>query len=267
MTRGGMPSSIFDQANLAVGSFFLYGDVEPRIEDIVRGFNLTVLGWRDVPVREDALGKAAPRSRPRFRQLLLDTAEAGSAEKEPALYLARRALEKALAKNVYACSLSSRTIVYKGMLIAPFLDEFYPDLKDGDFESAFCMFHQRFSTNTLPDWTLAQPFRSLAHNGEINTRQVNRNWMTSLEYEVGHEVFGDKADLLRPLVSFDESDSASLDRIVELLILSGRPPEEAISMCIPPPWESPDLGPEEKAFFEYNSLLMKPWDGPAAVTF
>jgi glutamate synthase (NADPH/NADH) large chain len=153
------------------------------------------------------------------------------------------------------------------MLIAPFLDEFYPDLRDGDFESAFCMFHQRFSTNTLPDWTLAQPFRALAHNGEINTLQGNRNWMTSLEHEIRHEVFGDRADLLRPLVSLDESDSASLDRIVELLILSGRPPEEAITMCIPPLWEGPDFGPEEKAFFEYNSLLMKPWDGPAAVTF
>ncbi len=256
-----------DADSLAVGFFFLYGNVESRIEDVVRSFSLTIVGWRDVPVNHDALGKSAYQARPRFRQLLIDVSGTGRTEREPLLYLARRAVEKALGKNVYVCSLSTRTIVYKGMLIAPFLDEFYPDLGDGDFTSAFCMFHQRFSTNTSPDWTLAQPFRVLAHNGEINTLQGNRNWMISLAHEVQHEVFGDRVDFLRPFVSFEESDSASLDRIVELLILSGLSPEHAINMCIPPVWEGSDLGKDGQAFFEYHSLLMKPWDGPAAVTF
>jgi glutamate synthase (NADPH/NADH) large chain len=265
MTRLGFP--IAGPDNLAAGFFFLYGDVESGIEDILRRFNLNPIGWRDVPVNHDALGRSAFLSKPRIRQLLIDTTGIPRAEKEAMLYLARRAVEKTCAGSAYVCSLSSKTMVYKGMLVAPHLDEFYPDLKDEAFESAFCMFHQRFSTNTSPDWPLAQPFRVLAHNGEINTLQGNRNAMTALEHEIQHEVFGEKADFLRPLIAHDESDSASLDRIVELLILSGYSPEHAIMLCIPPAWEQSDLGPQEKAFFEYQSLLMRPWDGPAAVTF
>jgi glutamate synthase (NADPH/NADH) large chain len=265
MTRLGFP--IEDLDNLAAGFFFLYGDVESGIEDILRRFNLKPIGWRDVPVNHDALGRSAFLSKPRTRQLLIDTSGIPRAEKEAMLYLARRAVEKDRSRSAYVCSLSSKTMVYKGMLVAPHLDEFYPDLRDEDFISAFCMFHQRFSTNTSPDWPLAQPFRVLAHNGEINTLQGNRNAMIALEHEIQHEVFGKKAEFLRPLISQDESDSASLDRVVELLMLSGYSPEHAILLCIPPAWEQSDLGPREKAFFEYQSLLMRPWDGPAAVTF
>ncbi len=265
MTKLGFP--IADIDDLAAGFFFLFGDVESRIEDILPRFNLKLIGWRDVPVNHDALGRSALLSRPRIRQLLIDTSGIPRAEKEAMLYLARRAVEKACAGSVYVCSLSSKTMVYKGMLVAPHIDEFYPDLKDDAFESAFCMFHQRFSTNTSPDWPLAQPFRVIAHNGEINTLQGNRNAMTALEHEIQHEIFGDKADFLRPFIARDESDSASLDRIVELLTLSGYSPDHAIMLCIPPAWEQSDLSPREKAFFEYQSLLMRPWDGPAAVTF
>ncbi len=257
-----------DIDNLAVGFFFLYKDaLETGIDEIVRKHDLVPAGWRDVPVNNDALGRSALAAKPRIRQLFIDTAGIGTAQREVRLYLARRDMEKTFGKDLYVPSFSSRTIVYKGMLIAPFLAQFYPDLMDGDLESAFCLFHQRFSTNTSPDWTLAQPFRVLGHNGEINTLQGNRNAMISLEHEIRHEIFGDKAELLRPLISYEESDSASLDRIVELLILSGLSPAHAITMCIPPAWEGSDRRGNERAFFEYNSLLMKPWDGPAAIAF
>ncbi|HXY54218.1 MAG TPA: glutamate synthase large subunit [Nitrospirota bacterium] len=265
MTRLGFPAAGTD--DLAAGFFFLFGEVESGVESILLRFNLKPIGWRDVPVNYDALGRSALLSRPRIRQLLIDASGIPSAEKEAMLYLARRAVEKTYDRSAYVCSLSSKTMAYKGMIVAPHLDEFYPDLRDRAFESAFCMFHQRFSTNTSPDWPLAQPFRVLAHNGEINTLQGNRNAMTALEHEIQHEVFGAQADFLRPLVSRDESDSASLDRIIELLILSGYSPEHAIMLCIPPAWEQSDLSPQEKAFFEYQSLLMRPWDGPAAVAF
>ncbi|MFN3479837.1 MAG: glutamate synthase large subunit [Thermodesulfovibrionales bacterium] len=251
--------------NLAVGFFFLYGGYEPEIEAIAREFGLRVIGWREVPTDDDALGDSALSSRPIIKQLLIDTSGIEADKKEIVLYLARRSIEKRCGSNIYISSFSTRTISYKGMLVAPQLERFYPDLISEDFESAFCIFHQRFSTNTIPEWNLAQPFRVLAHNGEINTIQGNRNWMITMEEEVTHEVFGKYNDLIKPIVSLEESDSASLDRIVELLILSGRSLEHAILMCIPPAWESSDMDETEKAFFEYNALLMKPWDGPAAV--
>ncbi len=257
-----------DIDNLAVGFFFLYKErIEAGIEEIVRRHGLVPAGWRDVPVDDDALGRSALAAKPRIRQLFIDTAGIGAKQREVRLYLARRDMEKTFGKDIYVPSLSSRIIVYKGMLIAPFLAQFYPDLIDSDLESAFCLFHQRFSTNTSPDWTLAQPFRVLGHNGEINTLQGNRNSMVSLEHEIEHEIFGDKAGLLRPLISYNESDSASLDRIVELLMLSGLSPAHAITMCIPPVWEESARGGKQRAFLEYHSLLMKPWDGPAAVAF
>ncbi len=248
------------------GGFFNEG-FESIIETILKKHGLKTIGWRDVPTDDDALGESALTTKPRIRQLILDAGEIEKEKREQRLYLARRAVEKECGKNVYVPSLSSKTITYKGMLVAPQLDRFYPDLKSEDFVSAFCVFHQRYSTNTFPDWTMAQPFRVLAHNGEINTIQGNRNWMATIEHELGHDLFGIDRDLLSPLVSSEESDSASLDRLLELLILSGFSPEHAITMCIPPAWENSDLGGEEKAFFEYQSFLMKPWDGPAAIAF
>jgi glutamate synthase (NADPH/NADH) large chain len=260
-------ASLADPGGLAVGCFFLRRRVEGDVAKIIKRHGMSPLAWRDVPVNGDALGSSARESKPAIRHLLIDAGTGSVLGREARLYLARREIEKTLGPSVYVPSLSSAVIVYKGMLVATHLAEFYPDLADRNVRSAFCIFHQRFSTNTSPDWTLAQPFRVLAHNGEINTLQGNRNWMAVLEHLVDHPVFGGKSELLRPLVSAGESDSASLDRIVEILILSGLSPEHAITMCIPPAWENEDLGPAEKAFFEYHSLLMKPWDGPAAVTF
>lgn len=257
--------------NLAVGVFFFLSnpgeEIESSIEKILNKYGFKTIGRRDVPTNDDALGQAALFAKPEIRQLLIDSGGVEKEKRELNLYLARRMIEKTYGERVYIPSLSTKTIVYKGMLVAPHLDDFYPDLKNEDFESAFCIFHQRFSTNTFPDWTMAQPFRVLAHNGEINTIQGNRNWMATIEHEIGHEIFGDDGELLRPLISFGESDSSSLDRMIELLMLAGFSPEHAINLCIPPAWEDSVFDDDEKAFFEYQSLLMKPWDGPAAVAF
>ncbi|HXX56863.1 MAG TPA: hypothetical protein VEI96_02540, partial [Thermodesulfovibrionales bacterium] len=251
-------------SNLAVAVFFLKKRVEPEIEEVLRKHHLRPVGWRDVPTDDSALGESACATKPAIRHLFIDTHGIDPGNTEIRLYLARRAIEKRFERDVYIPSMSAKTIVYKGLLVAPQLDRFYPDLKNKDFESAFSIFHQRFSTNTLPDWTLAQPLRVLAHNGEINTIQGNRNWMAAIEHEVIHEIFGDAGSSIRPLVSNEESDSASLDRIIELLMLAGYSPEQALMLCIPPAWENLDFSDEEKALFEYQSLRMKPWDGPAA---
>jgi glutamate synthase (NADPH/NADH) large chain len=253
--------------NLAIGFFFLSEDIRPGIETTIKNYGIEIIGWRDVPVNVDALGESALSTKPTIQQLFLDTKAVENKKREITLYLSRRAIEKAFSGKVYIASFSSKTIVYKGMLVAPQLDRFYPDLRSEAVESAFCIFHQRFSTNTFPDWFMAQPFRVLAHNGEINTIQGNRNWIATIEHAIGHELFGEQNDLLKPLLSLEESDSASLDRLVELLILSGFSPEQAVTLCIPPAWEVSAMNREEKGFFEYQSLLMTPWDGPAAITF
>lgn len=256
--------------NLAVGAVFLYEDVRPQIEEYIRKSPFSLVGWREVPVDKSAVGESALKVMPKIFHLLLDTEKCNPERRELELYILRRRIEtdKKIKDKVYFASLSSRTLVYKGMLVAPQLDVFYKELKDERIESSFCLFHQRYSTNTFPNWKLAQPFRYLAHNGEINTLLGNRNWMRALEQELQHEVFGDNIKLVRPLVYNDESDSASLDRVFELLLLVGYSPEHAINMLIPPAWEGmPWLSKEIKDFFEYQSLLMKPWDGPASIAF
>jgi glutamate synthase (NADPH/NADH) large chain len=261
------------EEDLAVGVFFIYAapgamqSVESAIETILMKFGFGIIGWRDVPTDDDALGASALSTKPAIKHLLLDMKNIELRRRELNLFLARKSVEKTLGKTLYIPSFSSKTIIYKGMLVAPQLDRFYPDLKNADFESAFCIFHQRFSTNTFPDWTMAQPLRTLAHNGEINTIQGNRNWMGTIEQDIRHDIFGKDNDLIRPLLSTDESDSSSLDRIVELLILAGFSPEHAVVLCVPPAWENADLDEKKKAFLEYQSFLMKPWDGPAAITF
>jgi glutamate synthase (NADPH) large chain len=254
-----------DTENLAIGFFFLNAEIESGIQDIVIRYGFRPIGWRDVPINDDAIGQTALATRPVIKQLLIDAEGVEFKKREIGLFLARRVMEKRYGEKVYIPSLSSKTIAYKGMLVAPQLDRFYPDLTREDFESAFCLFHQRFSTNTSPDWGMAQPFRTIAHNGEINTVKGNRNWMTHVEHELRHEVFADEKDSILPLISHKESDSASLDRIIELLMLCGYSPEHAINMCVPPAWENSGMNDDEKAFFEYQSLLMKPWDGPAAI--
>lgn len=263
---------LLNRDTLAVGVFFLYKSLESEIESVIKKYGLKIIGWRDVPVNDHALGESALSTKPQIKQLLIDTEEIEQGKKELRLYLSRREIEKAYGSYVYIPSLSSKTIIYKGLLVAPQLDRFYPDLTAESFESSFCIFHQRFSTNTSPDWTLAQPFRVLSHNGEINTIQGNRNWISSIEKDIQHELFASDEEIMKPLLSPEESDSASLDRIIELLILSGFSPEHAINMCVPPAWECCDFSTEGhrsnvEVFFEYQSFLMKPWDGPAALVF
>jgi glutamate synthase (NADPH/NADH) large chain len=253
--------------NLAVGTLFLYSVVEHEIEETLTRYGFRPMGWRDVPTDDDALGKAALGTKPRIRQLLIDTEGIPSLERERKLFFARKAIEKTLGKDVCIPGISSKTIVYKGLFVAPQLDRFYLDLKNEAFESAFCIFHQRFSTNTLPEWCLAQPFRVLGHNGEINTLQGNRNWVMALEKEILNGFERNDRGILAPFVLYDESDSASLDKIIELLIHTGFSPEHAVNLCIPPVWEGMNLDADERAFFEYSSLLMSPWDGPAAIVF
>jgi len=261
---------ISDINNLAVGVFFFYKDLKNVVEKYIKRSPFKFVSWREVPVDPSAAGESAIKVMPKIFHLILDTEKVEKERVELELYFLRRLIEKdpLLNKNVYVASLSSKVLVYKGMLVAPQLDKFYPELTDKRLESSICLFHQRYSTNTFPDWRLAQPLRYLAHNGEINTLQGNRNWIRALETELRHELFGERIELVRPIVSFEESDSASIDKVFELLCLAGYSTAHAINMLIPPAWESvPDISEEVRLFFEFQTLMMQPWDGPAAIAF
>ena len=261
---------ISDINNLVVGVIFLYKDLRSFIEEYIKKSPFKLIGWREVPVDPSAVGESALEVMPKIFHLLLDAEKVEKNRRELELYILRRYIEKdpILEEDVYIVSLSSKTLVYKGMLVAPQLDKFYPELTDERIESSICLFHQRYSTNTFPNWKLAQPFRYLAHNGEINTLQGNRNWILALENELQHELFDKKIDLIKPLISFEESDSASIDKIFELLCLTGYSTAHAINMLIPPAWESvPDIPEEARLFFEFQTFMMQPWDGPAAIAF
>lgn len=258
--------------DLAVGFFFLYGNLENEVESIIARHGLKKIGWRDVPTDDDALGDSALSTKPKIRQLLLDLKGIKKESRELRLFAARKDIENNYSSDLCIPSLSSKIIVYKGLLVATQIDRFYPDLKDESLETSFCIFHQRFSTNTSPDWTLSQPFRFLAHNGEINTVQGNRNWVDSIENEIDLKTLGIEDRIIKPLVSHNESDSLSLERIVELLVLAGVSIEHAVNMCVPPVVECCDLiadpaNRDKHAFFEYEALRMRPWDGPAAIVF
>jgi len=222
-----------------------------------RGLN--VLGWRDVPVDPEQLGDSARASLPGIRQIIVAPSRRSSGDAfESDLYLARKAYEREQ-RHAYVCSLSSRQIVYKALCAPHQLARFYEDLANPMYEAAFALYHQRFSTNTLPAWELAQPFRLLAHNGEINTLWANRAWMRSREQELPAAV--------RPVLGEGGSDSADLDAALELLVRNGRDVLHALSMLIVPAWENPAtlLRPEVVAYHRYHASLMEPWDGPAAL--
>ncbi|MCU1569852.1 MAG: glutamate synthase subunit alpha [Naasia sp.] len=262
----------------AVGLAFLPTDAaeRKRLQDAIAVIadeeSLTVLGWRDVPHEPDEIGNLARGAMPAFRQLFVasrrHTADgvpfSGIALDRQAMRLRKRAER---AHGAFFCSLSSRTLVYKGMVTTLQLEPFYPDLSDERFASTLALVHSRYSTNTFPSWPLAQPFRMIAHNGEINTIQGNRNWMQARQSQLETELLGDVGPLL-PIVTPGASDSASFDEVVELLSLTGRSLPHAVMMMVPEAWEnSPAMDPQRRAFFEYHSLLMEPWDGPAAITF
>ncbi|NGN91435.1 glutamate synthase large subunit [Nocardioides sp. KC13] len=258
----------------AVGTAFIPGDVDQvertvkLVEDIATEEGLEVLGWRDVPVNPDSLGATAKAVMPTFRQLFV----AGAKQRVTGLALERLAfcLRKRAEKetDVYFPSLSSRTIVYKGMLTTPQLAEVFPDLVDERVASAIAVVHSRFSTNTFPSWPLSHPFRFIAHNGEINTVMGNRNWMKAREALLESELIPGDLERLFPICTEGASDSASFDEVLELLHLAGRSLPHAMLMMIPEAWEKhEEMDPARKAFYEFHSSLMEPWDGPASVVF
>ncbi|HLP22763.1 MAG TPA: glutamate synthase large subunit, partial [Microbacteriaceae bacterium] len=265
------------QGAYAVGLAFLpsdateRGQVKAAIEELATSEGLTVLGWREVPVRPEELGMLARAAMPAMQQLFLSGASVSGVEPlrgidlDRLTFRVRKRAEREL--NAYFASLSSRTLVYKGMVTTLQLEPFYPDLSDPRFASTLALVHSRYSTNTFPSWPLAHPFRMIAHNGEINTIQGNRNWMRARESQLASEVLGDLRPLF-PIVTPGGSDSASFDEVVELLHLAGRSLPHAVMMMVPEAWENqPDIDPARRAFYDYHSMLIEPWDGPAAIIF
>jgi glutamate synthase domain-containing protein 2/glutamate synthase domain-containing protein 1/glutamate synthase domain-containing protein 3 len=265
-----------------VGMMFL--PVEPKqrlicegiVERIVQEEGMTVLGWRDTPVRGDAIGRQARATQPYIEQLFVRRGpDMTQDEFERRLYVVRRRAESEIEQSdlhekdfFYVPSLSSRTIIYKGLLLAPQITDFYRDLSDPDTLSAMCMVHQRFSTNTFPTWQLAHPYRMICHNGEINTVRGNVNWMNARESVLRSDLFGDDLEKIFPVIRPGLSDTGSLDNAVEMLTLAGRELPHVMAMLIPEAWDADSTMPgEKKAFYEYHASLMEPWDGPAAVAF
>ena len=239
-----------------------------RIEEIAAAENLKVLGWREVPVGADLVGKVARECMPFFEQLFVSS----SMGRQVALGLDRLAfcLRKRAEREaeVYFASLSSRTIVYKGMLTTGQLEPFFPDLSDPRFATELALVHSRFSTNTFPSWPLAHPYRMIAHNGEINTVKGNRNWMRARESQLTSDIIPGDLERIFPICTPDASDSASFDEVLELLHLGGRSLPHAVLMMIPEAWENhATMDPARKAFYEFHSTFMEPWDGPANVCF
>jgi glutamate synthase domain-containing protein 2/glutamate synthase domain-containing protein 1/glutamate synthase domain-containing protein 3 len=249
--------------------------IERLLEQSVLDEGQTLLGWRDVPVCPEHTGATAAACRPVIRQLFVGAAEPLDQDAfERKLYVIRRVCEQAVAsgedmpKGFYVTSGSSRTLNYKGMLISNQLAAFYPDLRDERCKSALALVHSRFSTNTFPSWELAHPYRVICHNGEINTVMGNVNWMRARESELSSELFGDDLHKILPVVTQGNSDSATFDNVLELLMLAGRELPHAVMMMIPEAYRNrADLPNELKGFYAFHSCLMEPWDGPASVAF
>ena len=231
-----------------------------------------IYGWRHVPVNTSVLGERAEATRPEIEQILIRDEQGGSEEEfERDLYLIRRRIENEVASarihDFYICSLSCRSIIYKGMMLAEQVAEFYPDLKDEGFISAFAIYHQRYSTNTFPQWWLAQPFRTLAHNGEINTLKGNLNWLKSHEIRMASASFGEHAGDIRPVAIDGASDSAALDAVFEVMIRAGRSAPMTKTVLVPEAWskKAEELPQAWSDMYNYCNAIMEPWDGPAAL--
>ncbi|WP_428939875.1 glutamate synthase large subunit [Fontivita pretiosa] len=255
-------------------------ECERILENTVRAFGMTVLGWRDVPTNENFVGPTPRRMEPRIRQCFIGMGETfyNRSDFNRRMYLVRQLTENQVefgpdvspeAKQVFYINLlSTNRMVYKGMLTARQLRGYYPDLSDPDFQSHFAIVHSRFSTNTFPSWRLAHPFRYLAHNGEINTLRGNRNWMRARYASLQSDVFGDELSKLFPILTESGSDSATLDNMLQFLCVNGRSLAHAVLMLIPEAWQNHSLmDPDLKAFYEYHACLMEPWDGPASIAF
>ncbi len=265
-------------AQLAIGMIFLpRTDLEGQercrtiVEAEILSFGYRIYGWRQVPVNIDVIGEKANATRPEIEQIMIADTRGTDAEMfERDLYILRRRIEKrAIAdqvKDFYICSLSCRSLIYKGMFLAEQLTSFYPDLLDERFVSSFAIYHQRYSTNTFPTWPLAQPFRILAHNGEINTLRGNINWMKSHETRMASEVFGEHIEDVKPVIQVGGSDSASLDAVFEVLVRAGRALPMVKSMMVPEAAGNTKTMPQaHRDMYSYLNSVMEPWDGPAAL--
>ncbi len=262
-----------------VGMLFLSKDDDFRqrcvqqIEQIVVEEGLEVLGWRDVPTNNESLGETAVSGEPFIRQLFIrnTTPSKDTLHFERKLFIIRKRAEKeidAADEPFYIASLSSKTIVYKGMLLSEQLQAYYADLSDPEFQTAIALVHSRFSTNTFPSWELAHPYRYVIHNGEINTVRGNENWLHAREAQIVTDAFGDDLHKVFPLIDPAGSDTSKFDKCLEFLTLSGRSLPHAVMMMIPEPWEKhQEMDPAKRAFYEYHSHLMEPWDGPASIGF
>ncbi len=263
---------------LAVGTVFLPRadlDGQERCRSIVEAEILNagyaIYGWRQVPINIDVIGEKANATRPEIEQIMIANTRGREIERfELDLYVIRRRIEKRVIadqiKDFYLCSLSCRSIIYKGMFLAEQLTAFYPDLLDERFVSRFAIYHQRYSTNTFPTWQLAQPFRILAHNGEINTLRGNVNWMKSHETRLASAVFGESVEEVKPVIQSGSSDSAALDAVFELLVRGGRMLPMVKAMMVPESWSESALMPQaHRDMYSYCNSVMEPWDGPAAL--
>jgi glutamate synthase (NADPH/NADH) large chain len=241
------------------------------VEAQILQFGYAIYGWRQVPVNVEVIGAKANATRPEIEQIMIAGRPGMTSDAfERDLYIVRRRIEnQVLDENLndfYICSLSCRSIIYKGMFLAEQVTEFYPDLLDERFMSRFAIYHQRYSTNTFPTWKLAQPFRMLAHNGEINTLSGNVNWMRSHETRLESEKFGLNIDEIKPIVQPGSSDSAALDSVFELLVRGGRDAPMVKTLMIPDSWSNKtNIAPQHRALFNYANCVMEPWDGPAAI--
>lgn len=286
-----LPARFFDDAiadsghkvlpnRLAVGMIFLpRTDLSAQetcrtiVEAEIIEAGYKIYGWRQVPVNVSVIGVKAQNTRPEIEQIMIAGPlpdRQSIAEFEKNLYLIRRRIEKkviaAQIQDFYVCSLSCRSIIYKGLFLAESLSVFYPDLTDERFESRVAIFHQRYSTNTFPQWWLAQPFRTLAHNGEVNTIRGNKNWMKSHEIKMASLAFGDHSEDIKPVIPAGASDTAALDAVFETICRSGRDAPTAKLMLVPEAWQNEtDIDPAHKAMYEYMASVMEPWDGPAAL--
>ena len=272
-----------EEGRYAVGMMFLpqnpilRKNAENIVEKIVIDENQKFLGWRDVPIKPNVPGKGAQATLPFIRQCFIGANKkiTDQEEFERKLYMMRRIIDHRIRAELkldrskyYVPSFSSKILVYKGMLLAQQMLDFYKDLSDPDMKSAMIMIHMRFSTNTFPTWDLAHPFRMIAHNGEINTLRGNKNWMAAREWVMESPYFGKDLKRMLPIIMEGQSDSATFDSVLELLVMSGRSLPHAMMMMIPEAWSKNDLmDPDRKAFYEYHATMMEPWDGPAAVVF
>src|SRR6202035_2930570 len=267
----------------AVGALFMPREkawrkvIQSIIADQIKAEELTLLGWRDVRTDTPSPGEAVRPTEPANMQVFISRGAhiKSDDEFERRLYIVRKSISQAIylrrdrgLAGYYWSSLSCRTIVYKGMFLADQFGKYYPDLAEADFESALALVHQRFSTNTFPTWSLAHPYRMIAHNGEINTLRGNLNWMAARQASARSPFYGEDIHKLWPISYEGQSDTACFDNALEFLVQGGYPLAHAVMMMIPEAWAgNPLMDEERRAFYEYNAALMEPWDGPAAIAF